>query len=107
MTIGIIPESDSKGRAVCQFWLQGGKHNVTPTDKITFRRESLSLGRKETTKFPKKTQHKRDSNPARRGRSRCPPLPPWVLLSASCQLEGRDLRGRIFQPSWQSGGLPC
>ena len=40
MTVGIIPESDSKGRAVCQFWLQGGKHNVTPTDKITFRRES-------------------------------------------------------------------
>ena len=40
MTFGIIPESDSKGRAVCQFWLQGGKHNVTPTDKITFRRES-------------------------------------------------------------------
>ena len=36
MTFGIIPESDSKGRAVCQFWLQGGKHNVTPTDKITF-----------------------------------------------------------------------
>ena len=34
MTFGIIPESDSKGRAVCQFWLQGGKHNVTPTDKI-------------------------------------------------------------------------
>ena len=33
MTFGIIPESDSKGRAVCQFWLQGGKHNVTPTDK--------------------------------------------------------------------------
>ena len=33
MTIGIIPESDIKGRAVCQFWLQGGKHNVTPTDK--------------------------------------------------------------------------
>ena len=40
MTVGIIPESDSKGRAVCQFWLQGGKHNVTPTDKITYRRES-------------------------------------------------------------------
>ena len=34
MTFGIIPESDSKGRAVCQFWLQGGKHNVTPTDKL-------------------------------------------------------------------------
>ena len=33
MTFGIIPESDSKGRAVCQFCLQGGKHNVTPTDK--------------------------------------------------------------------------
>ena len=78
MTVGIIPESDSKGRAVCQFWLQGGKHNVTPTDKITYRRESpwgsldpppFSLGRKETTKLPKRTQHKRDSNPARRGRS--------------------------------------
>ena len=40
MTVGIIPESNSKGRAVYQFWLQGGKHNVTPTDKITFRRES-------------------------------------------------------------------
>ena len=40
MTFGIIPESDSKGRAVCQFWRQGGKHNVTPTDKITSRRES-------------------------------------------------------------------
>ena len=33
MTFGIIPESDREGRAVCQFWLQGGKHNVTPTDK--------------------------------------------------------------------------
>ena len=33
MTIGIMPESNRKGRAVCQFWLQGGKHNVTPTDK--------------------------------------------------------------------------
>ena len=64
MTVGIIPEVDSKGRAVCQFWLQGGKHNVTPTDKITYRRESpwgpldpppLLWGRKETTKLPKKT----------------------------------------------------
>ena len=27
------PEFDREGRAVCQFWLQGGKHNVTPTDK--------------------------------------------------------------------------
>ena len=33
MTVGIMPESDRKGRAFCQFWLQGGKHNVTPTDK--------------------------------------------------------------------------
>ena len=64
MTVGIIPESDSKGRAVCQFWLQGGKHNVTPTDKITYRRESPwgpldppppLWGRKETTKLPQKT----------------------------------------------------
>ena len=61
MTVGIIPESDSKGGAVCQFWLQGGKHNVTPTDKITYGRESPwglldppSFGKEETTKFPKK-----------------------------------------------------
>ena len=33
MTFGIIPESDREGRAVCQSWLPGGKHNVTPTDK--------------------------------------------------------------------------
>ena len=33
MTLGIIPESDRKGRAVCQSWLQVDKHNVTPTDK--------------------------------------------------------------------------
>ena len=62
MTIGIISESDRKGRAVCQSWLPGGKHNVTPTDKISVRRESpwglpdppLFKGRKETTKFPEK-----------------------------------------------------
>ena len=63
MTVGIIPESDSKGRAVCQFWLQGGKHNVTPTDKIPSGESHLGdllthpppfLGRKETTKFPKR-----------------------------------------------------
>ena len=34
MTVGIIPESDREGRAVCQSWLPGGKHNVTPTDRI-------------------------------------------------------------------------
>ena len=35
MTVMIIhiPESDREGRAVCQSWLQGDKHNVTPTDK--------------------------------------------------------------------------
>ena len=33
MTIVIMPESGKEGRAVCQFWLQGRKHNVTPTDK--------------------------------------------------------------------------
>ena len=33
MTVGIIPESDREGRAACQSWLQGDKHNVTPTDK--------------------------------------------------------------------------
>ena len=29
MIIRIMPEFDREGRAVCQFWLQGGKHNVT------------------------------------------------------------------------------
>ena len=24
---------DREGSAVCQFWLQGGNHNKTPTDK--------------------------------------------------------------------------
>ena len=40
MTVDIIPESDRKGRAVCQSWLPGGKHNVTPTDRNSVRRES-------------------------------------------------------------------
>ena len=40
MTVGIIPESESEWRAVCQSWLPGGKHNVTPTDKNSVRRES-------------------------------------------------------------------
>ena len=35
MTVWIMPEFDREGMAVCQFWLQGGKHNVTPTDKNT------------------------------------------------------------------------
>ena len=39
MTFGIISESDREGRAVCQSWLPGGKHNVTPTDKNSVRRE--------------------------------------------------------------------
>ena len=34
MTFGIISESDREGRAVCQSWLPGGKHNVTPTDSV-------------------------------------------------------------------------
>ena len=32
MTLWIKPEFDREGRTVCQFWLQGGKHNETPTD---------------------------------------------------------------------------
>ena len=40
MTFGIISESDREGRAVCQSWLPGGKHNETPTDKNSVRRES-------------------------------------------------------------------
>ena len=30
-----MPELDREWRAVCQFWLQGRKHNETPTDKRT------------------------------------------------------------------------
>ena len=33
-------ESDRKGRAVCQIWLQGGIHNETPTDKNLSGQES-------------------------------------------------------------------
>ena len=96
MTVGIIPESDSKGRAVCQFWLQGGKHNVTPTDKITFRRESpwglldppLFWEGRRPQSSPKETQHKRDSNPARRGRSRDVPR----CHHGSCSLQAVSLR---------------
>ena len=52
-----------KGRAVCQFWLQGSKHNVTLTDKNSSDDSHLGdlltpppfLGRKETTRFPEKT----------------------------------------------------
>ena len=40
MTFGIISESDREGRAVCQSWFPGGKHNVTPTDKDSVRQES-------------------------------------------------------------------
>ena len=28
-----MPEFDREGWAVCLFWLQGGKHNETPTEK--------------------------------------------------------------------------
>ena len=68
MTIGIIPESNRKGRAVCQSWLPGGKHNVTPTDKNPSDESHLGdlltppfLGRKETTKFPKRKQPKKEA----------------------------------------------
>ena len=61
MTVGIIQNPTEKGRAVCQFWLPGGKHNVTPTDKKLPPGESHPgdnltpppLIRKEATKFPK------------------------------------------------------
>ena len=63
MTFWIMPEFDREGRAVCQFWLQGGKHNVTLTDKkirLTIVTLGSSgppplLGRREgTTRFPEK-----------------------------------------------------
>ena len=33
MTIWIMPEFDREGLAVCLFWLQGSKHDETPTGK--------------------------------------------------------------------------
>ena len=62
MTLWIMPEFDREGRAVCQFWLQGGKHNVTPTDKNRLTRVTLGTsgpppllgGREGTTKSPEK-----------------------------------------------------
>ena len=66
MTVGIMPESDRKGRAVCQFWLQGGKHNVTPTDKNPSDESHLGdlltyppfLGKEGDYKVPRKKQPK-------------------------------------------------
>ena len=66
MTFGIISESDREGRAVCQSWLPGGKHNVTPTDKNSVRRESprglpdppLFLGKEGDHQVPRKKQPK-------------------------------------------------
>ena len=80
MTVWIMPEFDREGRAVCQFWLQGGKHNVTLTDKNPSYESHLGdlrtppFRRKEGDyKVPRKTSlkrtHKRDSNLARRRRS--------------------------------------
>ena len=43
MTFGIISESDREGRAVCQSWLPGGKHNVTPTDKIPSSKSPMKI----------------------------------------------------------------
>ena len=39
-----MPEFDREGWAVCLFWLQGGKHNETPTDKKKLVRKRIPLG---------------------------------------------------------------
>ena len=98
----IMPESDREGKAVCQFWLQGSKHNGAPTEK-RIRPLRAPLGtygpppsfreKGGDSKLPENSlkQTKR-TNLARRKRSqRYLPLPPLVLLYVSCQLEGRDL----------------
>ena len=69
MTFGIISESDKKGKAVCQSWFPGGKHNVTPTDRNSVRRESpwglpdppFSLGKEGDHQVPRKKQPKKRS----------------------------------------------
>ena len=54
MTIWIMPEFDREGRAVCQFWLQGGKYNETPQDKKNSSvREPLPPGRPSDPPFKK------------------------------------------------------
>ena len=53
MTLWIMPEFDRQRRAVCQFWLQGGKHNVTPTDK-KIRLTRVTLGTSGPPPFWKK-----------------------------------------------------
>ena len=54
MTIFNMPEFDREGWAVCLFWLQGGKHNETPTDKKKLVRTRVPLGNLQTPPFPKK-----------------------------------------------------
>ena len=68
MTIGIIPESDRKGRAVCQSWLPGGKHNVTPTDKYPSDESHLGdlltppfFGKEGDHQVPQKKQPKKEA----------------------------------------------
>ena len=64
MTIGIMPESARKREGSLSVLAPSGKHNVTPTNKKSIRRESpwdlLTYpppfwGRKETIRFPEKT----------------------------------------------------
>ena len=83
MTVGIISESDREGRAVCQSWLPGGKHNVTPTDKNSIRRESPWGLPDPPPLFPREGRRPLSSPKEKQ--------PLWVLLSVSSRLEGRDL----------------
>ena len=48
MKIWIMPESDREGLAVCLFWLQGDKHNETPTDKKKLVRTRVPSGDLQT-----------------------------------------------------------
>ena len=67
MTIGIIPESDRKGRAVCQSWLPGGIHNATPTDKYPSDESHLGdlltplFGKEGDHQVPQKKQPKKEA----------------------------------------------
>ena len=57
MTIWIMPEFDREGWAVCLFWLQGGKHNETPTDKKTKRMPGPVTGTLVAPKTSKGATH--------------------------------------------------
>ena len=59
MTFWIMPEFDREGWAVCLFWLQGGKHKKTPTDKKNSSIREPPWGTFGPPFFPKRKEGRR------------------------------------------------